>query len=145
LDGGDVCDAGGHFLIGISERTNPEGASQLARWVESRGFTSATVDIGGMGEILHLKSGLAYLGGGRLAVIESLAGHPALRGYDPVPVPDEEAYAANCILVNDRVLVASGFPAFESALRGLGYPVLALGMSEFRKMDGGLSCLSLRF
>jgi dimethylargininase len=80
-----------------------------------------------------------------MAVIGALSGHPALAGYDPIPVPEEEAYAANCVLVNGRVLVASGFPAFESALRARGVPVVPLDMSEFRKMDGGLSCLSLRF
>jgi dimethylargininase len=47
--------------------------------------------------------------------------------------------------VNDQVILAAGFPRFESALRTLGYPVVALDMSEFRKMDGALTCLSLRF
>lgn len=145
LDGGDVCEADGHFLIGISKRTNPEGARQLALWAESRGYTAATVDIRSTRQILHLKSGLAYLGEGRMAVIGALAAHPALAGYQHVPVPEGEAYAANCVRVNGRVLAASGFPAFEEALRGLGYPLVPLDMSEFRKMDGGLSCLSLRF
>ena len=57
----------------------------------------------------------------------------------------EEAYAANCIRVNDTVLIAAGYPRFADALASLGYKTLALDMSEFRKMDGGLSCLSLRF
>jgi len=57
----------------------------------------------------------------------------------------EESFAANCLRVNDQVILAAGFPQFESAVRALGYPVIALDMSEFRKMDGGLSCLSLRF
>lgn len=145
LDGGDVCLAEGRFLIGISDRTNAEGAAQLARWAEGAGFTSAAVDIRGMRGMLHLKSGLAYLGHGRMAAVGALSGHPALAGYDPVPVPEEEAYAANCILVSGSVLVASGFPAFEAALSALGYAVVPLDVSEFRKMDGGLSCLSLRF
>jgi dimethylargininase len=47
--------------------------------------------------------------------------------------------------VNDRVLVAAGYPGFEGTLQELGYQTTALEMTEFQKMDGGLSCLSLRF
>jgi len=56
-----------------------------------------------------------------------------------------EAYAANCVRVNERLLVAAGYPRLEVMLREMGYDVLPLEMSEFQKMDGGLSCLSLRF
>jgi dimethylargininase len=56
-----------------------------------------------------------------------------------------EEYAANCVRVNDHVLVAAGYPEWERRLRELSYQTIALGMSEFQKMDGGLSCLSLRF
>jgi dimethylargininase len=56
-----------------------------------------------------------------------------------------EEYAANCVRVNDRVLVAAGYPGFAGALRDLGHETIALEMTEFQKMDGGLSCLSLRF
>jgi dimethylargininase len=60
-------------------------------------------------------------------------------------VPKGEEYAANCILVNDRVLIAEGFPRTASLLRGLGHRVATAEMSEYRKMDGGLSCLSVRW
>ncbi len=53
--------------------------------------------------------------------------------------------AANCVRVNDRVLLALGFPKMRQTLEKLDYDVLTLDMSEFQKMDGGLSCLSLRF
>lgn len=56
-----------------------------------------------------------------------------------------EEYAANCVMVNDHVLVAAGYPELEKTLRELGYQTVALEMMEFQKMDGGLSCLSLRF
>jgi dimethylargininase len=95
--------------------------------------------------ILHLKSGLAYLNDNRLAVSESLADRAEFAGYELVLVNSEEAYAANCLWINDHVLVAAGYPAFESELQQLGYQTIALEMSEFQKMDGGLSCLSLRF
>jgi dimethylargininase len=145
LDGGDVCETAHRFFIGISQRTNEAGAQQLAKLLTSYGYASALVDIRGSRNILHLKSGLAYLGENRIAVINSLADHAAFRGYDRVRVDETEQYAANCVLVNDHVLVAAGFPVFERTLQDLGYNMLAIEMSEFQKMDGGLSCLSLRF
>ncbi len=145
LDGGDICEAADHFFIGISERTNEAGAQQLAKVLTSCGYTSTFVDIRSVNNILHLKSGLAYLGDNRLAVIDSLAAHDAFRPYELVRVNASEEYAANCLRVNDRVLIAAGYPEFERELGDLGYQTIALEMSEFQKMDGGLSCLSLRF
>ena len=145
LDGGDVCDADGRLFIGLSERTDEEGARQLAGFLSEAGKASEFVDIRGIPGILHLKSGMAYLGEGRLAVIGALADGPSLRGFELLRVPEGESYAANCVRVNDRVLVAGGYPRFEGRLEDLGYRPLALDVSEFRKMDGGLSCLSLRF
>lgn len=145
LDGGDVCEAGSHFFIGLSERTNEAGAGQLAELLTSYGYSSSFVDIRNMKDILHLKSGLASLGDNRLVVIEALANREEFRCYELVRVNADEDYAANCVQVNDYVLVAAGYPVFEQTLRGLGYETIALEMTEFQKMDGGLSCLSLRF
>jgi dimethylargininase len=145
LDGGDICEAGEHFFIGISERTNQSGAQQLADFLAQRGYTSILVDIRGVASILHLKSGIAYLGEGRLALIEALADHPAFRGYEVIHLEPQENYAANCVRINDYVLVAAGFPRFHRSLQAAGYQLLPLDMSEYQKMDGGLSCLSLRF
>jgi len=145
LDGGDVCEAGDHFFIGISRRTNESGAEQLANVLSSVEYTSTFVDIRGQTSILHLKSGLAYLGDNRMVAIDALAHHKAFRDYDLVRVDAAEEYAANCVRVNDRVLIASGYPRFAERLNILGYQTIALDMSEFEKMDGGLSCLSLRF
>lgn len=159
LDGGDICEVspdrfsrqlargevGGHFFIGISQRTNQEGGRQLAEWLAARGHGSSFIDIRQTPGILHLKSGLASLGDNRLVVIDSLADKPAFKGYELVRVAPGEEYAANCIRVNEQILIAAGFPKFEASLRALGYPLMVLDMSEFQKMDGGLSCLSLRF
>jgi dimethylargininase len=144
LDGGDVCEAGNHFFIGISQRTNEAGATQLAALLASFGHTSCCIDIRGLKGILHLKSGLAYLGDKSLVVIEALASREEFRDYRLVRVSAGEEYAANCVWVNSYVLVAAGYPAVERKLQGLGYHTLTLDMSEFQKMDGGLSCLSLR-
>ena len=145
LDGGDVCEACDHYFIGISERTNEEGARQLAILLAGAGYTSANVDIRGIPGILHLKSGIAHAGEGRIVAIDALAGHPALRSFQVVPVSPGEEYAANLVRVNDRVLFAAGHPRLEKTLGALGYELIPLEMSEFQKMDGGLSCLSLRF
>ena len=145
VDGGDICEAERHFFIGLSQRTNEEGARQLADILAGEGCTSSVVDIRGMENILHLKSGIAYLGGNHLAVIQGMASRKEFAGYDLIPIHAEESYAANCVRVNDHVLIASGYPALKSDLERRGYAVIPLEMSEFQKMDGGLSCLSLRF
>lgn len=145
VDGGDVCEAGKHYFIGISERTNEAGAQQLIALLEPFGYTGTAVDIRSESSLLHLKSGLAYLGDNRLVVSEPLARRAEFASYDQVVVNDGEAYAANCVRVNDYVLIAAGYPVFTESLRKLGYQTIALEMSEFQKMDGGLSCLSLRF
>ena len=149
LDGGDVCQAGNHFFIGLSERTNEAGAQQLAELLAPFGYSSSYIDIRKVDGLLHLKSGLAYLGDNRLVV--SLALECALpqgratAPYEIVRVSAEEQYAANCVRVNECVLIAAGYESFARTLSELGYQTIALDMSEFQKMDGGLSCLSLRF
>jgi dimethylargininase len=145
VDGGDICEAGDHFFIGLSHRTNKEGAAQLARWLAQRGYTSSVVDIRGSRGMLHLKTGISWLGGRRLLAWGEIAGHEALRGWEVIQVPEGEDYAANCIRVNDAVLIAQGFPRTAALLDRLGHEVAELDMSEYRKMDGGLSCLSVRW
>ena len=144
LDGGDVCATAERLLIGISRRTNPAGARQLAEWASAGGLGADFVDLRDRDDLLHLKSGLAWLGAGRVAVVDALAAHPALAGFERVRVEPDEAYAANCVRIGDRVLLGEGHPRFEAALRALGLAPLPLALSEFRKMDGGPSCLSLR-
>lgn len=145
LDGGDICQADNHFFIGISNRTNPAGAEQLSDQLASFNYSTSLVDIRHVEGILHLKSGLAYLGDDRLVVIDSLATHQEFCDYDLVRVTPAEKYAANCVRVNGHVLIAAGYPVLERSLRDFGYETLPLEMSEFQKMDGGLSCLSLQF
>jgi dimethylargininase len=145
VDAGDVCEAGDHFFIGLSHRTNEIGASQLATFLNEFGYTSSLIDIREISNILHLKSGIAFLGDDRLVAIDELAQRPEFRRFELIRVSPEEEYAANCLSVNGKVLMAAGFPLFEEQLDKLGLDVIALEMSEFQKMDGGLSCLSLRF
>jgi dimethylargininase len=145
LDGGDICEAGSHFVIGISLRTNQAGAEQLAAWLMQHGYTADFVDIREVPGILHLKSGISYIGDNRMVVIDALADAPALSRFELIRTQASEDYAANCVRVNEHVLMAAGFPLLQAKLGALGYAVMALDMSEYQKMDGGLSCLSLRF
>lgn len=144
VDGGDVLETFDRFLIGLSGRTNEEGARQLAGFLETEGLVSTTVDIRGIRGLLHLKAGVSFLGNDRLFAIREL--HHAVRalGYEVVPVPEDEAYAANSLDVNGNLLIPAGCPRSMALLGDLGHTLVELEMSEFRKMDGGLSCLSLR-
>jgi dimethylargininase len=101
LEGGDVCKAESHFFIGISQRTNEEGGRQLGEFLVCEGYTSSFVDIRSIEGLLHLKSGMAYIGDNNLVVIEALAGDDWCRGYNVIRVRPEESYAANCVRVND--------------------------------------------
>ncbi|MEP6484827.1 MAG: arginine deiminase family protein [Rudaea sp.] len=145
LEGGDICQADDHFFIGLSQRTNPEGARQLAEILAAHGYTSSIIDIRNATTVLHLKTGMSYLGDGRVIAMEEIADDPAFAEYEVVRVPPAESYAANFLRINDHVIVAAGFPGVAAAVRGFGHEIIPLDMSEFRKMDGSLSCLSLRF
>lgn len=145
LDAGDVCEVGMHVFIGVSHRTNADGAQQLSAWLAQFNVTTTTVDIRGINGILHLKSGVTALDEERLILIDALHTHAAFRKFGRVRAPSGEEYAANCVRVNDMVFVPDGFPKTHALLTALGYCLEVLDMSEFAKMDGGLSCLSLRF
>lgn len=145
VDGGDICEAEGHFFIGISLRTNEEGARQLTTHLNALGYTATTIDIRSMNTILHLKSGISYIGDNTLVVMEEMAANPQFARFNQIDVSPAESYGANCVRVNDRVLIADGFPHLRAELIARGLSPLVLNMSEFQKMDGGLSCLSLRF
>jgi dimethylargininase len=149
VDGGDVCEADGQFLIGVSGRTNEPGAEQLVEHLRHMHYRARIVDIRSVPGLLHLKTGITHLGAGVWVVGAPLV--DTVRAWDLkpmreiIPVDAAEGYAANCVRVNDAVLIARGYPRLAAALSERGFAPLPLDMSEFRKMDGGLSCLSLRF
>ena len=142
LDAGDVMMVGDHYYIGISERTNPQGADQLIRILGQHGMSGSQIPLHTM---LHLKSGVSYLENKRLLLTGEFVGHPALAGFEQMVVEADESYAANSLWVNSRVLVPAGFPKTLEMIKLAGYDTMVLDVSEFRKLDGGLSCLSLRF
>jgi dimethylargininase len=141
LDGGDVLQVGDHFYVGLTRRTNREGAGQLAALLRGYSFDASFV---GLRRFLHLKTGVAYLGGKDLVVAGELVTNGEFDDFDKILVTPHEEYCANCIRVGDHVLVAAGCGKTKAKIVERGYEVIELEMSEFRKVDGGLSCLSLR-
>ena len=133
---------GKHFYIGLSDRTNIEGANQVINILNKYRMSGSTIDINNM---LHLKSGVNYLENNIIAVTEELWDHNDLKDFDKIRVDNDEAYAANCLWLNGKVIVADGFPKIRNLIEKKGYEVITLCVSEFEKLDGGLSCLSLRF
>jgi dimethylargininase len=142
LEAGDVMMMNEHFYIGLSERTNDEGASQLRSILETHGMTASLIDVKGM---LHLKTGISFLENNTFLAIDAFRTHSEFLHRNVIPVPDHEAYAANSLWVNGFVLVPQGFPITLNNIKKAGFKTIVLDMSEFRKLDGGLSCLSLRF
>lgn len=142
LDGGDVMEVNGHFFIGLTARTNARGARQLISILAQNGHTGSTVSLQ---SFLHLKTGVAWIGGRNLLAAGELIDNPAFRDFNIIPVSPAETYAANCIRVNGRVIIPAGFMHIQKEMASRGYDLIEVEMSEFQKMDGGLSCLSLRF
>lgn len=142
LEGGDVMMVGDHFYVGISARTNEEGIRQFIEILEKHGLTGSEVPLE---KVLHLKTGVNYLENNNMLVSGEFLHKAEFSKYNRIEIPENEAYAANCIWVNGTVIVPEGYPAVEAAVRSLGYNVLLVDTSEYRKIDGGLSCLSLRF
>ena len=141
LDGGDVLQVGDHFYIGLTSRTNLEGTRQLSEILGGYGYGVSRVE---SREYLHLKSGVSYLGDNVLVVAGELASNGEFEGFDKIVADSHEEYCANCIRVKDHVLVPAGFEKTKARIAARGYELIELEMSEFRKVDGGLSCLSLR-
>jgi len=142
VDAGDIMMIGDHCYIGLSERTNRGGAAQMIKLLQAYGYSGSMLPIS---ESLHLKSSVSYLENNNLVVTGELCDRTEFAEFRLIRIEEAERYAANSVWINDRVLVPTGFPRSAEMIRALGYTVIELDVSEFRKLDGGLSCLSLRF
>lgn len=139
LDGGDILRVEDHFVIGLSERTNPHGAAQLSEHIRAAGLTWSMQEVG---EGLHLKSGCAYLGNKTVLCWPRFEKPFKKLGLKILRVDD---YSANVLRLVRRVWVPTGFPRTTAMLRAYGMQVTELDMSEFQKQDGGLTCLSILY
>ncbi|HYV93266.1 MAG TPA: arginine deiminase-related protein [Chitinophagales bacterium] len=165
LEGGDVMQivrgtpyGDKHFYIGITERTNEEGAHQLRKILSHFGYDCTLIPVT---SALHLKSVVNYIGNNNLLASKEFISHPAFKNFNIIEIADDDLYAANCLLVNNMLIIPKGFDRVKSQLMKLGtgephsynlgtgepypYNMIELNMTEFEKMDGGLTCLSLRF
>ena len=142
LDAGDIMMVGDRYYTGLSDRTNPSGADQLGKILEPFGYQVVPIPLSTM---LHLKTGLSYLENNNLLAYGEFLTRPEFREFNLLAVDRDEAYAANSIWINEKVVVPEGFPKTRAMIEKQGYKTVTVDVSEFRKLDGGLSCLSLRF
>jgi len=142
LEAGDVMMVGSHFYIGLSKRTNSNGAKQVIQFLEKYEMSGSVVELE---KVLHLKTGVAYLENNNLVACGEFVSKREFQKFNIIEIDESESYAANCIWVNDNVLIPKGFPLTSRIIKKAGYIVKELDVSEFQKLDGGLSCLSLRF
>jgi dimethylargininase len=142
VEGGDILKVGTHYYIGLSERTNQKGAQQVIEILNKYGLDGSMVQLD---DVLHLKTGISYLEGNIMAACGEFLSKAEFKKYKILAIAQAESYAANCLWINGTVLVPQGFPLTQETIEHAGYRTKAVDVSEFRKMDGGLSCLSLRF
>lgn len=142
LDGGDIMQADQKFYIGLSARTNLAGSKQLSEILKHHNYGVYSIPVCTM---LHFKTGVNYLGENNLLVHKDFCSKDDFKSYNRIIIESGEEYAANSLRINNYVLTPKGFPKTKASIEKLGYQVIELEMSEFQKMDGGLSCLSLRF
>jgi dimethylargininase len=142
VEAGDIMMVGDFYYIGLSDRTNRSGAAQMIDILRKYGMDGAMVTLR---DVLHLKTGLSYLEDNNLLICGEFLQDDMFRQFNQLVVDADEAYAANSVWVNDMVLTPLGFPKTRALIQSAGYTVREVDVSEFQKLDGGLSCLSLRF
>ena len=142
VEAGDIMMVEDHYYIGLSARTNQEGANQMIAILQKYGLTGSVVTLE---KVLHLKTGLAYLENNNLLAAGEFITKPEFQHLNIIEIPEQESYAANCIWVNERVIMPAGYPITKAKIEALGYQVIEVDTSEYRKVDGGVSCMSLRF
>ena len=142
LEGGDVLRLGRTLYVGLSPRTNAGGAAALRRLVAPHGYEVVTVEPRGC---LHLKTGCSGLDDSTVLVNPEWVDTEVFRGRQVLVVDAAEPWAANVLSVNGSICVSDAFPRTAEALSARGFDVRAVGVSEFAKAEGGMTCMSLIF
>ncbi|MBC8241656.1 MAG: dimethylarginine dimethylaminohydrolase, partial [Alphaproteobacteria bacterium] len=143
VDGGDVLLSDSEAFIGLSSRTDQAGFDALAGILGDLGYRTRKVET--PPSILHFKTDCGLLDSETIFASRALAATGCFSGYRVIEAPDGEEAAANLIRVNDAVLVSAGHHKTEALLASHGYDVRSIDTSEAAKVDGGLSCMSLRY
>lgn len=143
VEGGDILVTEREILVGRSARTDAAGVAALRRIVEPWGHTLREVHT--PPGVLHFKTDCSLLDEETILSTRRLSSSGCFEGYRIIDVPEGEEAAANTVRVNGLVLVPEGFPRTADRLADAGYHVRQIGNTECAKLDGGMSCLSLRF
>jgi dimethylargininase len=139
IDGGDVLEVGRTVYVGASARTNAAGITRLREIARPLGYSVVGVPVS---RTLHLKSQVAALPDGTVIGYEPLVDEPRLFPSF-LAVPEAEG-AAVVALDDDTLLISAAAPRTAELLRGLGYEVVQVDISEFEKVEGCVTCLSVR-
>jgi dimethylargininase len=140
IDGGDVLKIEDKAFVGLSTRTNLRAVQQLRSILKNSHVEVVPVKLH---DILHLKSACTYLGDNCVILSKGYFNTNILRDFRKIVVPDGEEYATDCLAVNGTVLMAKGYPKTRKLVEREGFSVKELDVSEFRKGDGALTCLSI--
>jgi len=143
VDGGDILCTGREILVGRSARTDSAGINELAALLAP--WAHVVREVATPPGVLHFKTDCSLLDGDTVLSTARLAATGCFDAYRVILTGDGEEAAANAIRVNHWVLMAAGFPVTARRLADAGYTVREVDNSEFAKLDGGMSCLSLRF
>lgn len=143
IEGGDILTTETEILIGRSARTNGAGIAELAAKVADWGHKVREVFT--PPGVLHFKTDCSLLDAETILSTERLDASGCFKGYRVIHTAEGEEACANTIRFNDLVLMPAGFRRTRDALVKAGYKVREVGNSECAKLDGGMSCLSLRF
>jgi dimethylargininase len=143
IEGGDILTTEREILVGRSARTNAAGIAELTALVAPWGHKVREVFT--PPGVLHFKTDCSLLDGETILSTARLDASGCFAGYRVIHTADGEEACANAIRFNDLVLMPAGFPRTRDTLTSAGYKVVEVGNSECAKLDGGMSCLSLRF
>lgn len=143
IDGGDILVTEREILIGTSARTDSAGIEELRGIVSRWGYTVR--ELRTPPGVLHFKTDCSLLDEDTILSTERLAASGCFDGYRVIHTATGEEACANAIRFNDLVIMPDGFPRTAETLQNAGYNVRRVGNSEAAKLDGGMSCLSLRF
>lgn len=142
LDGGDVLRIGRKIFVGLSQRTNGAGFSQLREILGAYGYEVEPVEVRGC---LHLKSACSSLSNNTVLINRSWIDMKPFRGYDLIDVPEDEPAGANALLIKDLVIIAASFPKTRTLLEQRGFRARTVDVSELQKAEAGVTCGSLIF
>lgn len=143
IEGGDILVTERHIMVGLSSRTDEAGVAALQDIVAPWGYDVRQLQT--PEGVLHFKTDCSLLDEDTILSTKRLAASGCFEGYRLLHVADGEEACANSIRFNDLVIMPDGFPKTTELLVQEGYNVRLIGNTEAAKVDGGMSCLSLRF